>query len=152
MDWGTIFSYLGVAIAGGLAGVGSAVGVSIAGQAAAGVLSEDPDKFGKVFLMELLPGTQGIYGLVVAIVIMLQSGMLGGSVDLTMAEGFKYFAAGLPIGILGLYSGIQQGKAAVAGIHLIGQRDDQSGRALTMCVVVESYAVFGLLISILMAL
>ena len=149
MDWGIILGYTGVALAGGLAGIGSAIGVSIAGQAASGVISEDPDKFGKVLLMELLPGTQGIYGLVVAILIMMKMGVFGTGVDLTFANGFKLFAAALPIGILGLFSGIYQGRAAVAGIHLIGQRGDQSGRALTMCAAVELYAVFGLLISLL---
>ena len=150
MNWGIILGYTGVALAGGLAGIGSAIGVSIAGQAAAGVISEDPDKFGKVLLMELLPGTQGIYGLVVAILIMMKMGVFGTGVDMTVfANGFKLFAASLPIGLLGLYSGIYQGKAAVSGIHLIGQRGDQSGRALTMCAAVELYAVFGLLISLL---
>jgi len=150
MDWGIVLGYTGVALAGALAGIGSAVGVSIAGQAASGVVSEDPDKFGKVLLMQLLPGTQGIYGLVVAILIMLQMGVFGTeAVSVSVTDGFKLFAASLPIGILGLYSGIYQGKAAVAGIHLIGQRGDQSGRALTMCAAVELYAVFGLLVSLL---
>lgn len=153
MDWGTIFGYMGVAISASLAGIGSAVGVSMAGQAASGVISEDPDKFGKVLLMELLPGTQGIYGLVVAILIMLSMGVLGGTaVELSTTEGLTLLAASLPIGILGLYSGIYQGKVAVAGIHLIGQRGDQSGRALTMCAMVETYAVFGLLVSLLIIL
>jgi len=149
MDWGIFLGYTGVALAGALAGIGSAIGVSIAGQAASGVVSEDPDKFGKVLLMQLLPGTQGIYGLVVAILIMLKMGVFGDAVDLSVTDGFKLLAASLPIGILGLYSGIYQGKAAVAGIHLIGQRGDQSGRALTMCAAVELYAVFGLLVSLL---
>ncbi|MBN2879704.1 MAG: V-type ATP synthase subunit K [Clostridia bacterium] len=149
MNWAIVLGYIGIALAGGLAGIGSAIGVSLAGQAAAGVISEDPDKFGKVLLMELLPGTQGIYGLVVAILIMMKMGVFGTGVEMTFVNGFKLFAASLPIGILGLYSGIHQGKAAVAGIHLIGQRGDQSGRALTMCAAVELYAVFGLLISLL---
>lgn len=149
MNWGILLGYTGVALAAALAGIGSAIGVSIAGQAASGVVSEDPDKFGKVLLMQLLPGTQGIYGLVVAILIMMKIGVFGEGVDMNFVNGFKLFAASLPIGILGLYSGIYQGKAAVAGIHLIGQRGDQSGRALTMCAAVELYAVFGLLVSLL---
>lgn len=149
MNWGILLGYTGVALASALAGIGSAVGVSIAGQAASGVVSEDPDKFGKVLLMQLLPGTQGIYGLVVAILIMMKIGVFGEGVDMNFVNGFKLLAASLPIGILGLYSGIFQGKAAVAGIHLIGQRGDQSGRALTMCAAVELYAVFGLLVSLL---
>lgn len=149
MNWGILLGYTGVALSAALAGIGSAIGVSIAGQAASGVVSEDPDKFGKVLLMQLLPGTQGIYGLVVAILIMMKIGVFSEGVDMNFVNGFKLFAASLPIGILGLYSGIYQGKAAVAGIHLIGQRGDQSGRALTMCAAVELYAVFGLLVSLL---
>ena len=86
MDWGIVLGYTGVALAGALAGIGSAVGVSIAGQAASGVVSEDPDKFGKVLLMQLLPGTQGIYGLVVAILIMLKMGVFGGDVVLSVSD------------------------------------------------------------------
>lgn len=153
MNWGIILGFAGIAFASGLAGIGSAVGVSLAGQAAAGVVSEDPDKFGKVLLMELLPGTQGIYGLLVAFLIMMRMGIFGGDPSiLTTTEGFSLLLSSLPIGILGLYSGIYQGKAAVAGIHLIGQRGDQNGRALTMCAAVELYAVFGLVVSLLAVL
>lgn len=149
MEWGIIYGYIGMAVASILAGMGSAFGVSMAGQAGAGVLAEDPDKFGKVLLMELLPGTQGIYGLVVALLIISKLGAAGGAVDISTMDGLILLAAAIPTGVVGLVSGIYQGKVAVAGIHLIGRRGDQSGRALTMCAAVETYAVFAVLISLL---
>lgn len=146
MEWGIVFGYIGAALAVIVAGIGSAVGVSMAGQAASGVLADDPDKFGKVLLMELLPGTQGIYGLVVALLIVMR---LSGGEATTDTQGMILLMGAIPTAIAGLFSAIYQGKAAVAGIQLIGRRGDQSGRALTMCVVVETYAVLALLISLL---
>ncbi len=94
-----------------LAGIGSAIGVGIAGQAAAGVVTEDPDKFAKVLIMQLLPGTQGIYGLLVAFITLSKIGLLGGGVaDISLETGLMIFAACLPIGIVGLDFGDTSGK------------------------------------------
>jgi V/A-type H+-transporting ATPase subunit K len=153
MEWGLIYGYIGAAIAAIVAGIGSAVGVSIAGQAGTGVLAEDPDKFGKVLLMELLPGTQGIYGLVVALMIMLKLGVFAGApAVISETNGLIMMVGAIPTGIVGLLSGIYQGKVSAAGIQLIGRRGDQSGRALTMSAMVEPYAVFAVLISLLVVL
>lgn len=149
---GMILGYSGVAVASIVAGIGSAIGVSMAGQAGTGVLAEDPDKFGKVLLMELLPGTQGIYGLVVALMILMKLGVFGAVDPITTTQGLILLAGAIPTGIVGLVSAILQGRVAVAGIHLIGRRGDQSGRALTMCAMVETYAVFAVLISLLIVL
>ena len=146
---GNTLALLGAAIA-SLAGIGSAIGVSIAGQAAAGVITEDPKKFGKTLVLQVLPGTQGIYGFVVAFLIILKLGMLGGSmVELTMAQGAHLFAAGIPIGVVGIISGIQQGKAAAAGLQLTGKRPDQMTKGVIYAAMVETYAILALLISIL---
>ena len=152
MEWGIILGYVGAAFAAIVAGIGSVLGVSMAGQAASGVVAEDPDKFGKVLLMELLPGTQGIYGLVVALMIMLKLGVFGAVAEITTMDGAIMLAGAIPTGIVGLISAIYQGKVAVAGIQLIGRRGDQGGRALTMCAMVETYAVFAVLISLLVVL
>ena len=146
---GNTLALLGAAID-SLAGVGSAIGVSIAGQAAAGVITEDPKKFGKTLVLQVLPGTQGIYGFVVAFLIILKLGMLGGEmVDLTMAQGAYLFAAGIPIGVVGIISGIQQGKAAAAGLQLTAKRPDQMTKGVIYAAMVETYAILALLISIL---
>lgn len=146
---GNTLALLGAAIA-SLAGIGSAIGVSIAGQAAAGVVTEDPKKFGKTLVLQVLPGTQGIYGFVVSFLIILKLGMLGGDmVDLTVAQGAYLFAAGIPVGVVGIISGIQQGKAAAAGLQLTAKRPDQMTKGVIYAAMVETYAILALLVSIL---
>ena len=150
MITGNVFALLGAAVA-ALAGIGSAIGVGIAGQAAAGVLAEDPKKFGKTLILQALPGTQGIYGLLMAFLIFIRIGLLGGGLgDLTLAQGLYVFASGIPIGLIGIWSGIAQGKAAASGIMLLGKRPDQMAKGIIYAAMVETYAILGLLISILM--
>lgn len=147
---GSVMALLGAAVA-SLAGVGSAMGVGIAGQAAAGVLAEDPKKFGKTLILQALPGTQGIYGLLMSFLIFIKIGLLSGNlIDISFATGAYIFAASLPIGIIGIFSGIAQGKAAAAGIMLLGKRADQMAKGIIYAAMVETYAIFALLISILM--
>lgn len=147
---GNVFALMGAAIA-ALAGIGSAMGVGIAGQAAAGVVAEDPKKFGKTLILQALPGTQGIYGLLMAFLIFIRIGLLGGGMmDLTVSQGLYILASGIPIGLVGIWSGIAQGKAAAAGIMLLGKRSDQMAKGIIYAAMVETYAIFALLISILM--
>ncbi len=147
---GSVFALLGAAIA-ALAGIGSAIGVGIAGQAAAGVLAEDPKKFGKTLILQAIPGTQGLYGLLMAFLIFIRIGLLGGGmIDLTVSQGLYILASGIPIGAVGIWSGIAQGKAAAAGIMLLGKRSDQLAKGIIYAAMVETYAIFALLISILM--
>lgn len=149
---GEMLAISGAAIAAALAGIGSAIGVGLAGEAGAGVVSEDPNKFGQVLLLQALPGTQGIYGLLIAFLIMVKIGLLGGDglVDLTMLQGAAIFASGLPIGLVGLLSAISQGKAAAAGIMLVGKRPAELAKGMLFAAMVETYAVLALLISFLM--
>ncbi|MCI6012300.1 MAG: V-type ATP synthase subunit K [Firmicutes bacterium] len=147
---GNSLALLGAAIA-ALAGIGSAMGVGIAGQAASGVLAEDPKKFGKTLILQALPGTQGIYGLIIAFLILMKIGMLGGSmVELTQAQGLYFLAAGIPIGLVGIWSGIAQGKAAAAALQLMAKRPDQMAKGIIYTAMVETYAIFALLVSVLM--
>ncbi len=146
---GSSLALLGAAIA-ALAGIGSAMGVGIAGQAAAGVLAEDPKKFGKTLILQALPGTQGIYGLIVSFLILMKIGFLSGSaIDLTQAQGLYFLMAGLPIGLVGIWSGIAQGKAAAAALQLTAKRPDQMGKGIIYTAMVETYAIFALLVSVL---
>ena len=145
---GNALAILGAAIA-ALAGVGSGLGVGIAGQAAAGVLAEDPKKFGRTLLLQALPGTQGIYGLLMAFLIFARVGFFGGNMDVSLEQGWIIFASGIPVGLIGVWSGIGQGKAAAAGIMLMGKRPDQMAKGIIYAAMVETYAIFGLLISIL---
>ena len=148
---GIAIAIMGAAICAALAGCGSAIGVMSAGKAAAGVTAEKPDLFGKMLVLQALPGTQGIYGFLTAILIMVQIGVLGGNaVDLTVAQGWQFFFAALPMAICGLISGACQGKAAVAAIHMTGKQPDASGKGITMTALVETYAILALLTSILL--
>lgn len=149
---GHVFALLGAALAAGLAGIGSAKGVGMAGQAAAGLVAEDPDKFGQALVLQLLPGTQGIYGLLVGFIIMMKIGILGEIVEVTTFQGLMLLAGALPAGIVGLWSAIAQGKTAVSGIGLLGKRPEEQGKAITMAIMVETYAVFALLVSMLVIL
>ena len=127
---GIVYALLGAALAVFLAGAGSAIGVGIAGQAASGVVSEDPSKFAKVLVIQLLPGTQGIYGLLVGFITLSKIGLLGGGVlDLTPQQGLLVLAACLPVGIVGLISGRAQGQTAAAAIGIVAKKPDQREEA-----------------------
>ena len=151
-DWNTlgiVFALLGGMLAAFLAGIGSAVGVGQAGQAAAGAITENPSLFGKVLVLQLLPGTQGIYGLLIGFIVLTQVGVLGGDPNFSAVKGLLYLAACLPMAIVGLISAKWQTKASIASISLLAKKPDQFGKAMTLPVMVETYAVFALLISIL---
>lgn len=151
MTIGTMLAILGAAVA-ALAGIGSAMGVGIAGQAAAGVVAEDSNKFGQTLILQALPGTQGIYGLLIAFIIMLNIGLLGGDglMELSTATGAAVLAAGCPIGFVGIFSAIAQGKAAAAGIMLIAKKPEELAKGMIYAAMVETYAVLALLVSFLM--
>ena len=147
---GIVYALLGAGVAVFLAGAGSALGVGIAGQAASGVVSEDPSKFAKVLILQLLPGTQGLYGLIIGFVTLSKIGLLGGGVvDISVQTGLLILAACLPIGIVGLISGRSQGKTAAAAIGIIAKKPEQFGKAMLFPAMVETYAILALLISFL---
>lgn len=152
MELGQIFALVGAALAAGLAGIGSAIGVGMTGQAAAGLVSEDPDKFGSALVLQLLPGTQGIYGLLVGFIVFMKLGVLGTLVEVSTTYGLLILVGCLPIAVVGFFSAIAQGKTAVAGIGLLAKRPEEQGKAITMAIMVETYAVFALLVSMLVVL
>lgn len=146
---GVILALAGAALSVLLAGIGSAKGVGLAGEASAGVLSESPDVFGKALVLQLLPGTQGIYGFLIGFIVLLKTPIMGGD-SLTVAQGAQILLSCLPIAIVGLLSAILQGRVAASAIYLLGKRSDSSGQGIVMTVMVETYAVLALLASFLM--
>ncbi|MDD3631273.1 MAG: V-type ATP synthase subunit K [Atribacterota bacterium] len=151
MTDGIVLAYLGAALAIGLAGSGSAIGVGIAGTSGAGVMTEDPSKFGLVLLLQALPGTQGIYGLLVGFLVLTRIGIFAGTpATLTLNQGLQILNSSLPIAIAGFFSAIYQGKASAGAIGLIARRPEETGKALVMPAMVETYAVLSLLGSILL--
>ena len=149
---GQNLALLGAALATALAGMGSAKGVGMVGEAASGLLTEDPSKFGKVLIMQALPGTQGIYGLITAFLIVFKIGVLGTPVELTVGQGAYFLMAALPIAIVGYYSALKQARVAISGINLISKRPDEVGKAITSAALVETYAIFAVLVSLLLVL
>ena len=150
---GQNLAILGAALAAILAGIGSARGVSIVGEAASGLLTEDPSKFGKALILQALPGTQGIYGLITAFLIIFKAGIMNGtSAELTVVQGAYFLVAALPIAFVGLSSAVKQGRVAASGISLIAKRPDEVGKAITSAALVETYAIFAVLVSMLLVL
>ncbi len=151
MTEGIAIAMLGASLAVIFSGIGSSIGIGLAGQAGSGVVSEEPEKFGKVLLLQALPGTQGIYGFLGAVIALQRIGLLGGVVpELTLAQGWGIFFACLPIAFTGLTSGIFQGKVSAAGMGIIAKQPAESGKAIILSAMVETYAVIGLLATILM--
>lgn len=147
---GNFYAYLGVALSVGLCGIGSAKGVGIVGEASSGVLSEEPERFGQCLVLQALPGTQGIYGFLIGFIIMLNSGMMSGDVQLSVGTGAYILAASLPIALVGLLSGIAQGRVAAAGVNIIAKKPDQLSKAMVSAALVETYAILAFLISMLL--
>ena len=124
--------------------------MGLAGRAGAGAITENPELFSKVLILQLLPGTQGIYGLLVAFVTLVQTGLLGGGAQpMDTATGLMYFVSCLPIAVVGLISAIYQGQTSVAAINVVTKKPDQFGKAMLFPAMVETYAILALLISIL---
>ncbi len=148
---GMFFALLGASIATALAGFGSAKGVGNAAQAAMGVLSEDSSKFGKMLVLTLLPGTQGLYGFIVGFLILVNCGVLGGNMP-TLGQGLAYTAAALAIGIGGMVSGFAQGKAAVSGVAMTAKDDKNFSKAMVSITLVEIYALLSFIVSLLVVI
>ncbi len=140
-----VYAILGAVIAFLVAGLGSSKACGIAGQAAAGVITEEPSRFTATMILQALPATQTIYGFVVAFMII---GKL--SSVTTLETGLSLMAAGFPVGIVGYVSAIWQGKVATAGIHLVAKRPEALGNAIIYALMVEMFAILSLVVSILM--
>jgi len=147
--FGIVFALVGAVLAALTSGIGSARGVGMAGQAAAGVTTDDPSKFSKVLLLQLLPGTQGIYGLLIGFITMTQIGVMGGNSNISLIKGILYLAACVPVIIVEPISAWYQAKCSCASIDLVSKRPDQFGKAMIFPAMVETYAILALLISIL---
>lgn len=150
---GLAFAIAGAALAALLSGMGSAKGVGMVGEAAAGLISEDPSKFTKVLILQILPGTQGLYGFITAIMVMIRIHLLTGTLStLTTAQGLQVFAACLPMAFVGYFSAIGQAKVAASGVSVVAKKPDQQSKAMVLSAMVETYAVLALLISLLLIL
>ena len=144
---GMALGAVGVALAAALPGIGSAKGVGLVGEAATGLLAEEPDKFGKALILELLPGTQGIYGFVIALLVSLKL-----TTDISIGQGLYFFAACLPIAFAGWKSAIAQAKTAAAAVQILAKRPEHNTKGIILTVMVETYALLGFVMSLLLVL
>lgn len=152
VEVGRGLAYSGAALAFGLGGCGSARGIAIASQQAAGVLAEKPDLFGRLLVMVALPGTQGFYGFIAAFMLAMQTGLVGGKIAVTPGTGLALLLVGFGTGLALYVSAVYQGHASAAGIALVARREDAAGRAILFPALVETYAVVALLAAILFIL
>ena len=142
---GEVWAIMGAALAFFAAGAGSCIGMGQAGQAGAGVLTEEPGRFGPVMVLQATNSTQAIYGFVIAFLILARIG--DGAMD--AQRGITLFVAAIPIGIVGLISAIYQGKISVAGMQMIAKRSEDMGRAIMLILMAEMFAIIALIVSIL---
>ena len=148
---GLPFALLDAGLAAALSGIGSAKGTGMAGEAGTGLLSEDPSKFGKVMILQVIPGTQGLYGLVVWFFAIFGMGLMDGSaMNMDLATGMQYFVACLPMALGGLFSAIAQGRVAAGSINILAKKPDDWSKGMVLCITVEFYAILALLASMLM--
>lgn len=155
MDWlqncGTALAFLGASLAVGLACVGSARGVGMVGRAAAGALSVEPDKFARALILQILPGTQGLYGLVIWFLALIKLGFFSGGLrTLTLSEGASFFAACMPVAIGCLIFGIMQGRMCATGLGMLAKRPNEISKSIILAIMVEFYAILALLATFLM--
>lgn len=143
---------LGGAMAAILPGIGSSIGVGKAGEVAAGVLTEDPSKFGKLLILQALPGTQGIYGLLSWFMVMQSSGLLTGNTNISWQTGCLYFLACLPVSMVCCISAIYQGRTSEAAIAMVAKQPEASSKAIVLPAMVETYAILSLLATVLSVL
>jgi V/A-type H+-transporting ATPase subunit K len=141
---------LGCAIAIGIAGIGSAIGLALAGSSAVAVTAEKPDLFSKCLILQVLPMTQSVYGLLTAILLMMGAGLLGGGdVTIESVQGLGAIWIGLAVGLTGT-SAINQGMVASSSISAVGRNPDVASKGIIFTVMPETIAIFGLLVGILL--
>lgn len=142
---GFVFAALGAALAVGLSGIGSAKGVGLVGEAATGLITEQPEKFGKALVLQLLPGTQGLYGFVIGFLVFSKM-----SSAMSLEQGMYLLGACLPIALAGLWSGIAQGRVAAAAIQILAKKPEHNTKGIVLAAMVETYALLGFVISFML--
>ena len=153
MDAGLSLAIAGAAIVMAVSGTGSAIGVALAGQAAGGVMTEDPEKFGRMIPLIGIPGTQGFYGFLIGFLVLNKLNLLGAQIKFpTLAQGIQIFAICTVVSIVEAISAVWQGKVSVASIGLVAKKPEEAGKALILPIFVEIYAILGLAAAFLLLL
>lgn len=148
MELSYLLAYLGLAIMVVLSGVGSAIGVSMGGNATIGALKKNEEAFGSYMLLSALPGTQGLYGFAGFFIL---NNILVGLEEVTLVHGFAYLAAGLSLGVVALFSALKQGSVTANGIAGIGSGYDVFGKTMILAVFPELYAIIAFAVTFIIS-
>jgi V/A-type H+-transporting ATPase subunit K len=148
-----VLSYIGVAICVGLCAIGSALGSGIVASVGASLVAKEPNKFSQILILSALPSSQALYGLLFGIIIMLRTGLINGQLveGMTTAVGWQFLFAAMPVGIAGLFSGYAQGQVAASAVKIVAENPTNLNQGIVLAALIESFAIFGLIISILIA-
>lgn len=153
-DWnqlGIPLALLGGALAVGMACSGSAIGVGRVGQAGSGLLAVEPGRFSRVLILQILPGTQGLYGLVIWFLALMKIGFFAdGLAPFDLVEGLKFFGACLPVAIGGFFFGRVQGRLCSNGLSIVAKKSSELSKSIILAIMVEFYSILALLSSFLM--
>ena len=147
MELGMVLAIAGAIIVMAISGTGSAIGVALAAQAAAGVITENPASFGKMLPIIGIPGTQGFYGFLIGFLVLNKLNLLGAAEavkKVTVSQGWQIFAITVAVSIVECISAVHQGKVSVSSVGVLAKRPDELGKAMVLPVFVEIYAILGL--------
>jgi len=151
MEIGLICSIAGAIIVMVISGTGSAIGVAISGQAAAGVMSEDPEKFGRMIPLIGIPGTQGFYGFLIGFLVLNKLSLIAGTVKIpTASQGIEILIICAMASLVESISAVYQGKVSAAAIYIVAKKPEELGKAMVLPIFVEIYAILGLVSSFLL--
>ncbi len=153
MELGLIFAVVGGALVMVISGIGSAIGVALTGQAAGGVMSEEPEKFGRLIPLVGLPGTQGFYGFLIGFLVLNKLSLLADKIIVpNLTQGLQIFFICLIVSLVEAVSAVYQGKVAVSSIYIVAKKPEEAGKALVLPIFVEIYAILGLAAGFLLLL
>ena len=147
---GTALAAIGAGVAIGFAGLGSGLGQGMAAAGSVGAVAEDNDMFARGIIFSALPETQAIYGFLIAILLLVFSGLLGGGKGLGVEAGLVAIGVGASIGFAGLGSGMGQGIAASSSVGAIVEDNEMFARGIIFSALPETQAIYGFLIAILL--
>jgi len=151
MNYGLVFAFLGAVFATAAAGTGSAKGIGRACEAGAAIVVDDPSKFGRLLVLQLLPGTQGLYGFIISVMVMSSIGVLGGTPP-NLVQGLMYLSACLAVGIVGYFSSVAQGRVCASAMNILAKRPEESAKAIVSISLSELYALIAFIVSLLLVM
>ena len=153
MELGLVFSVIGAVVVIVISGIGSAIGVALAGQAAAGVMTEDPEKFGRLIPLVGIAGTQGFYGFLIGFLVLNKLNLLADQIKIpTLSQGIQILFICVIVSLVEAISAVWQGKVAVSSIGIVAKKPEETGKALVLPIFVEIYAILGLAAGFLLLL